>query len=118
MSSVPTVCSVSTSGGMEERLRSVEQTVSTLRHGSPVEDALHQIRILAPHVLLSAVELLVEQAALVAHKDATFYSKALRACREINSIHDLCSLCLKLFGSSDDKKISAALTDYTQREKC
>ena len=88
----------------------METMVSSLRPTVPVEDVLHQIRILvtrsaltASHVLLAAVELLVEQAALSGHAEVPLYSKAFRACREMNTVEDLCGLCLKRFGSSEDK---------------
>ena len=102
----------------------METMVSSLRPTAPVEDALHQIRVLAarpaltaPHVLLAAVELLVEQAALSGHADAPFYSKALRACREMSTVEDLGGLCLKLFGSAEDKKISAALSEFAKSKR-
>ena len=113
-----------TSKTIEQRVRSMESMVSSMRPAAPVEDALHQIRILAArpaltatHVLLAGVELLVEQAALTGHFEAPCYSKALRACREMTTIEYLCSLCLKLFGSAEDKKISSALSELAKSKR-
>ena len=111
-------------GTLEERVLEMERNVSSWKRPSPVQDALQQVRILAsrpaltaPHVLLAAVELLVEQAAINGHTDANFYSRALRACREINDIQDLCTLCLKLFGSQEDKKITTALSELYKAKR-
>ena len=83
----------------------MDTMVSLLSPTAPVEDVLHQIRIVAArpaltasHVLLAAVELLVEQAVLLGHAEAPFYSKALRSCRDMNTVENVCGLCLKLFG--------------------
>ena len=44
-----------------------------------------------------------------------YFSKALQACRQYE---DACNLCLKLLGSSDDKKISATIAELAKTKKC
>jgi hypothetical protein len=44
---------------------------------------------------------------VVNHPDQDFIKKSLIACRHHEQHPDLCGLCLKLFGSSDGRKITS-----------
>lgn len=48
------------------------------------------------------------------HKDAEFFNKALQACRRFEESEDVCGLCLKLIGSSEDRKISTAIAEWVK----
>ena len=83
-----------------------------------VTEALKSVRALAgrpkltpPSVLIAALEFLVECANKASHPEADFFSKALQACRQFENHDDISNLCLKLFGSSEDKKISATIAE-------
>ncbi|KAK3087953.1 hypothetical protein FSP39_012723 [Pinctada imbricata] len=43
--------------------------------------------------------------------------KGSQACRRFEASQDLCSLCLRLFGSHEDKKIAAAIAEWTKQQK-
>ena len=114
-------------GDMESRLTRLEQNFDDMRQkqcSERVADALKNVRILAgrpkltsPSVLLASMEVLVEAALKAGHSDTDFFSKALQACRQYENIPDLCNLCLKLFGSSEDKKISSAIAEWVKTNK-
>ena len=75
---------------METRLRDIERKMESMKEKSgedQVEECLRQVRILAgrpnltqAHVLLAALETLVDVAFRNSHKDADFYSKAFTHC--------------------------------------
>ncbi|KAJ8309737.1 hypothetical protein KUTeg_011602 [Tegillarca granosa] len=63
-------------------------------------------------VLFAALEVLVDCAVKAGHAESEHYTKALQTCRQYEDHDDLCSLCLKLVGSSEDKKISSIIVDW------
>lgn len=92
---------------MEESLVSLKSKQA----GDRVEEALKNVRVLAgrpkltsPSVLLASLEVLVENAAKAGHNETAYFTKALQTCRQYEDNVDMCSLCLKLLGSSEDKK--------------
>lgn len=109
---------------LEDRLKGLEQNVSVLKSKSgeqKVDDAIRQVRLLAArlkltpsHVLIASLEMLVDVAKCEGHKDAEFFNKALQACRRFEESEDVCGLCLKLIGSSEDRKISTAIAEWVK----
>lgn len=84
-----------------------------------VAEALKNVRAMAGRpkltpasVLIAAMEVLVESALKANHPETDFYNKALQACKQFETHDDICGLCLKLLGSSEDKKISATIADW------
>lgn len=112
---------------LEDRLKGLEQNVSVLKSKSgeqKVDDAIRQVRLLAArpkltpsHVLIASLEMLVDVAKCEGHKDAEFFNKALQACRRFEESEDVCGLCLKLIGSSEDRKISTAIAEWVKGKK-
>ena len=107
-------------------MQAVEKAIQDLKaaKGTQVEEAIRQINVLAgrpkltsPAVIIAAVESLVDVATRTSHKDLEYYCKALQACRRFEASPDLCSLCLRLFGSQEDKKISAAIAEWSKQQK-
>ncbi|CAC5426858.1 unnamed protein product [Mytilus coruscus] len=104
-----------------------EQNFCTLKQkqaAERVEDALKNLRVLAdkpkitsPSLLLASMEVQVECVLKAGHIDTDFFCKALQACRQYETNPDICSLCLKLLGSNDDKKISAAIAEWVKTKK-
>ena len=89
-----------------------------------MDDAIRQVRLLASrpkltpsHVLIASLEMLVDVAKFEGHKDAEFVNKALQACRHYEVNEDVCGLCLKLIGSSENRKISTAIAEWLKGEK-
>lgn len=89
-----------------------------------VDDALSNIRSLASrpaltshHVLLVAIETLIEIANKANHKDASLYSKSYAICKRYEESEDFCGLVLKLFGTQEDKKIAAVVADWAKSKK-
>ncbi|XP_061183838.1 uncharacterized protein LOC133192023 [Saccostrea echinata] len=129
-SSVAATSSVSRASGdknMETRLRDIEKKMESIKEKSgedQVEECLRQVRILAgrpnltqAHVLLAALETLVDVAFRNSHKDADFYSKAFTHCKKYENSKDLCGLTMKLFGSAEDKKIANVVADWLKGKK-
>ena len=94
-------------------MQAVEKAIQDLKaaKGTQVEEAIRQLNVLAgrpkltsPAVIIAAVESLVDVATRTSHKDLEYYCKALQACRRFEGSPDLCSLCLRLFGSHEYKK--------------
>ena len=50
-------------------------------------------------------------------KTQDFFSKALQARRRFEDSEDVCGLCLKLKGSSEDRKISSAIAEWVKGKK-
>ncbi|KAJ8302605.1 hypothetical protein KUTeg_019001, partial [Tegillarca granosa] len=106
---------------------SMEKSVSDLaseKSQLKVDDALREVRVLAsrpkltqPHVLIAALENLVDVATKVGHKDSDFFSKALLACRRYDDEGDVCGLCMKLIGSAEDKKVASAVNEWAKWKK-
>jgi hypothetical protein len=109
---------------LEVRFKKLERELETLRPTAPVEEALRHVRTLAAcpsltasHVLIAAVELLVDLAIKHSHKDTDLFSRALQAARGVHDVFDLCALCLKVFGSAHDKTISKALSEIAKDKR-
>lgn len=68
-------------------------------------------------MLLASLEVLVDCALKAGHSDTEYFSKALQACRQFEDNPDVCNLCLKLLGSSEDKKISATIAEWAKNKK-
>jgi hypothetical protein len=109
---------------VEERFKSLEKEVESLRPTSPVEEALRNVRVLAArplltanHVLIAAIEVLVDVALKHGDENVELYTRSLNAARGIESNVDLCSLCMKLFGTSQDKKIAKAMSEIIKDKK-
>lgn len=105
---------------LENNVQSLQQKQSSDR----VEEALKNVRVLAgrpkltsPSVLLAAMEVLVECAAKAGHPEADYFSKSLQTCRQFENHPDMCTLCLKLIGSSEDKKITNTVADWVKSKK-
>ena len=106
--------STKTSSDLEGRLRKMENSFDNLRNqqiSDKVTEALKSVRTLTgrpnltpPSVLIAALGFLVECANKASHPEADFFSKALQACRQFENHDDISNLCLKLLGSSEDKK--------------
>ena len=102
------------------------QSLKTNKKEAQVEDALRHIRLLAsrpkltaPHVLVAAIESLVEIATKASHKESFFFFfiKSLSYCRKYEDADDLCGLALKLFGSAEDKNTASAVSDWAKNRK-
>ena len=112
---------------MEDRLLAMEDSFNSFKaqkREMQVEESLRHIRILAskpkltaPHVLIAAVESLVEVATKASHKELDYFVKSLSYCRKYESSDDLCGLALKLFGSAEDKKIATAVNEWAKGRK-
>lgn len=83
-----------------------------------VDEALSYVRTLAtrpklttPSVLLAAIEMLVDATNKAHHKDSVMFSKSYSICKKFEDNTDFCGLVLKLFGSQEDKQISALVAD-------
>lgn len=99
-------------------MRKLEENLAT-QHQQSVDDALRNVRTLAarpklvsPGVLIAALEALVDSACVGNHPDQDFFKKSLIACRQYEEHPDLCALCLKLLGSSDDRKIASSVAEW------
>lgn len=102
---------------LEDRLKGLKSKSGEQK----VDDAIRQVRLLAArpklkqsHVLIASLEMLVDVAKCEGHKDAEFFNKALQACRRFEESEDVCGLCLKLIGSSEDRKISTAIAEWVK----
>ena len=107
-------------GELEGRMKKLEENLA-LQHKHGVDDALKNVRTLAsrpkltsPGVLIASLEVLVDCASASGHPEKEFYQKALTACRQHEEHPDLCGLCLKLIGSSDDKKIANSVAEWVK----
>ncbi|KAJ8300066.1 hypothetical protein KUTeg_021585 [Tegillarca granosa] len=114
-------------GISEVRVKKMEESLVSLKSkqaGDRVEEALKNVRVLAgrpkltsPSVLLASLEVLVENAAKAGHNETAYFTKAQQTCRQYEDNVDKCSLCLKLLGSSEDKKISSIVADWAKAKK-
>ena len=109
--------------GIEGRMKQLEETVTSMNKQN-TEEALKNVRTLAgrpkltaPGVLIAAMEVLVENATKSGHGELDYFNKALSACRQYEDHPDVCNLCLKLLGSSEDKKISSVVADWVKAGK-
>ncbi|KAJ8308870.1 LOW QUALITY PROTEIN: hypothetical protein KUTeg_013744, partial [Tegillarca granosa] len=109
---------------LENRLKEVERRITSVTGRdaeSQVEDYLKYDFGLTTqsysHVLLAALETLVGVAVKVSHKEAEFFSKAYVHCKRYEDNDDLCGLTMKLFGTSEDKKIDNAVADWNKSMK-
>ena len=112
---------------MESRILKMEESldsIKTKQSGDQVGEALRNVRALAirpnltsPSILLAALEVLVDHATKSGHKEADYYARALQTCRKFENNPDICSLCLKLLGSCEDKKVSSAVADWVKSRK-
>ncbi|CAG2234151.1 unnamed protein product [Mytilus edulis] len=100
------------------------QIQNTPQISDKVTEALKSVRALAgrpnltpPSVLIAALGFLVECANKASHPEADFFSKALQACRQFENHDDISNLCLKLLGSSEDKKISATIAEWQRNAR-
>ena len=93
--------------GIEDQMKQLEETATSLnKHNT--EEAL---KLPSPGVLIAAMEVLVENATKSGHGELDYFNKALSACRQYEDHSDVCNLCLKLLGSSEDKQISSVVAD-------
>lgn len=97
-------------------LKTIPKTFRQMRH-------YHIIRILAtrpkltiPGILLATIEMLVDAANKVNHKDSVLFSKSYAMCKKFEDHTDFCGLVLKLFGSQEDK-ISSLISDQIKLKK-
>ena len=112
---------------LEEELKSVKEDLKALKNKKEemqVDEALSTVRCLASrpsltsqNVLLAAIETLIEIANKANHKDASLFSKSYAICKRYEDNDDFCGLVLKLFGSQEDKKIAAAVSDWAKAKK-
>lgn len=112
---------------LQVTLSSLKQEVDALktkRLDMQVDEALANIRTLAsrpkltaPHVLLAAIETLVDIALTTNHKEAAMFSKAFSTCKKYEDNEEFCSLVLKLFGSQEDKRIASLVADWAKSRK-
>ena len=125
---VPRVAPLASGGGdLESRVRLMESNLQVFQNkqsADKVEEDLKNVRTLAgrpkltsPSVLLAALEVLVQCATKACHTDSEYYSRALQACRQYEDHPDICTLCLKLLGSSEDRKISNTIADWVKSKK-
>lgn len=119
--------SVSGTSDLEGRIKKMESNIDSLKTQQiteKVSEVLKHVRTLAGRpkltsasVLIAAMEVLVDCAHKAGNPDMEFYSKALQACRQFEGHDDICNLCLKLVGSSEDKKMSATIADWQKTTK-
>lgn len=69
------------------------------------------------HVLLAALETLVDVAFRNSYKDADFYAKAFTHCKKYENSKDLCGHAMKLFDSAEDRKIANVIADWLKGKK-
>jgi hypothetical protein len=50
------------------------------------------------------------------HKDASLFNKSYGICKRYEYNDDFCGLVLKLFGTSEDKKIAAVVADWANQK--
>ncbi|CAC5394760.1 unnamed protein product [Mytilus coruscus] len=108
-------------------LSSLKQEVDALntkRLDMQVDEALANIRTLAsrpkltaPHVLLAAIETLVDIAHTTYHKDAAMFSKAFSTCKKYEDNEEFCSLVFKFFGTQEDTRIASLVADWAKSRK-
>ncbi|XP_069114013.1 uncharacterized protein [Argopecten irradians] len=105
---------------MEVRMQRMEEDLKLMSQKT-VEGSLKHVRSLASKpsltkgpALVTAMEILVENAIKAGHSEADFYAKALSACRQFEAHPDICGLCMKLLGSNEDRKISATVADWVK----
>ncbi|CAG2255726.1 unnamed protein product [Mytilus edulis] len=112
---------------LEARLKEMEKHLDGMRnqqHADKVDEALKHVRVLASRpkltsacVLLASLEVLVDCALKAGHNETEYYSKVLQACRHYEDNPDVCNLCLRLLGSSEDRKISSAIAEWSKNKK-
>ncbi|CAG2207256.1 unnamed protein product [Mytilus edulis] len=112
---------------LEARLKEMEKHLDGMRnqqHADKVDEALKHVRVLANRpkltsacVLLASLEVLVDCALKAGHNETEYYSKVLQACRHYEDNPDVCNLCLRLLGSSEDRKISSAIAEWSKNKK-
>ena len=89
-----------------------------------MDESLATVRTLAsrpkltsPNILMAAIEHLVEIANKTSYKAATLFLKSLSICKRYEDNEEFCSLVLKLFGSSEDKKNFSVIADWAKPKK-
>lgn len=113
------------SGVLEARMEAIERNISEIKtKRDEVREALEKVRLMAnnprltsPHILLAAIESLVNAATRQGHKDVDYFIKSLQACRRFDDSDDVCGIALKLFGSAEDKRISSAVAEWSKLKK-
>ncbi|KAJ8311268.1 hypothetical protein KUTeg_011178 [Tegillarca granosa] len=86
-----------------------------------VDDALSNVRSLAsrskltsPNVLMAAIETLVEISLKSNDKFSIMYAKAFAICKKYEDSEGLGNLVLKLFGSTEDKKVASVVAEWSK----
>ncbi|CAG2212994.1 unnamed protein product [Mytilus edulis] len=112
---------------LEARLKEMEKHLDGMRnqqHADKVDEALKHVRVLANRpkltsacVLLASLEVLVDCALKAGHNETEYYSKVLQACRHYEDNPDVCNLCLRLLGSTEDRKVSSAIAEWSKNKK-
>ncbi len=98
---------------MERRLSSLSSSPNDLQEiQSQVGRMLTRIKMVAPFTVLSTLENLVEVASRHGHKDAAYWKKALEECRGHEGTDGFPDLVKQLFGSAEDKRVSAAIQGW------
>ena len=96
---------------MEKNLKETSETDSAL---AKVRRLTLRAHLVDPYIIMEAVEALAEAAASEKHKDAPLYRKAFRTCKKFEDNPDLGGLLVKLFGSSEDRKVQNAVNDWAK----
>ncbi len=102
------------------RLQAMEERMARAEGGrSEVEVAHAQVRrmlgrigAVEPHVVLNTLEGLVEAAQKCQHKEAEFYKRAFAEAKRHESAEGFNSLVIQFFGTSEDRRVAAALTNW------
>ncbi|CAC5414081.1 unnamed protein product [Mytilus coruscus] len=112
---------------LEARLKEMEKHLDGMRnqqHADKVDEALKHVRVLASRpkltsacMLLASLEVMVDCALKAGHNETEYYSKVLQACRHYEDNPDVCNVCLRLLGSSEDRKISSSIAEWSKNKK-
>lgn len=109
------------------QIKSLKEDVEALKNRKDslqVDDALSNVRSLAsrskltsPNVLMAAIETLVEISQKSNHKDSIMYAKAFAICKKYEDSEGFGDLVLKLFGSTEDKKVASVVAEWSKQKK-
>ncbi len=98
---------------MERRLSVLGRTSNEMEDiQAQVSRMLTRVKVVGSYTVLTTLEQLVEVAQRHGHKDATYWRKALEECRSHEGSDGFADLVKSLFGSAEDKKVSAAVQGW------
>jgi len=100
---------------LEGRLQSMERSEGATEVETAQQQVgrlLSRIHLVDTHVIVTALEGLVEAAQASHHKEASYYKKALAEVKRHEGAEGFGSLVLQLFGSGEDKKISSVVQSW------